>query len=128
MIAADFWPLPGSASLSPVQQASSRGNSPPRPQAMPFVPSASTCRRRDLVDLRRRIAATRWPDRETVDDQSQGVQLAKFQELVRYWGNGLRLAQGRGEAQRPAAIHDDDRRAWTFTSSTSARVIRTRCR
>jgi pimeloyl-ACP methyl ester carboxylesterase len=39
-----------------------------------------------LVDLRRRIAATRWPDRETVADQSQGVQLAKFQELVRYWG------------------------------------------
>ena len=39
-----------------------------------------------LVDLRRRIAATRWPDRETVSDQSQGVQLAKFQELVRYWG------------------------------------------
>jgi pimeloyl-ACP methyl ester carboxylesterase len=39
-----------------------------------------------LVDLRRRIAATRWPDRETVDDQSQGIQLAKLQELVRYWG------------------------------------------
>ena len=39
-----------------------------------------------LVDLRRRIAATRWPDRETVDDRSQGVQLAKLQELVRYWG------------------------------------------
>jgi pimeloyl-ACP methyl ester carboxylesterase len=39
-----------------------------------------------LVDLRRRIAATRWPDRETVNDHSQGVQLAKFQELVRYWG------------------------------------------
>ena len=39
-----------------------------------------------LVDLRRRIAATRWPDRETVADQSQGAQLAKFQELVRYWG------------------------------------------
>src|SRR5688572_28434613 len=39
-----------------------------------------------LVDLRRRIAATRWPDRETVDDRSQGVQLARFQELVRYWG------------------------------------------
>ena len=39
-----------------------------------------------LVDLRRRIAATRWPDRETVNDESQGVQLAKFQELVRYWG------------------------------------------
>src|ERR1700736_430804 len=39
-----------------------------------------------LVDLRRRIAATRWPDRETVADRSQGVQLAKLQELVRYWG------------------------------------------
>ena len=41
-----------------------------------------------IVDLRRRIAATRWPDRETVDDQSQGIQLAKLQELVRYWGTG----------------------------------------
>jgi len=39
-----------------------------------------------LVDLRRRIAATRWPDRETVTDHSQGVQLAKLQPLVRYWG------------------------------------------
>jgi len=39
-----------------------------------------------LVDLRRRIAATRWPDRESVADQSQGVQLAKIQPLVRYWG------------------------------------------
>jgi pimeloyl-ACP methyl ester carboxylesterase len=41
---------------------------------------------RDLDDLRRRIAATRWPDHETVNDQSQGAQLAKLQELVRYWG------------------------------------------
>src|SRR6266566_7909017 len=40
----------------------------------------------DLVDLRRRVMATRWPDKETIADQSQGVQLAKFQELVRYWG------------------------------------------
>jgi len=40
----------------------------------------------DLNDLRRRIAATRWPDRETVQDQSQGIQLAKLQELVRHWG------------------------------------------
>jgi pimeloyl-ACP methyl ester carboxylesterase len=42
----------------------------------------------DLVDLRRRIAATRWPEREIVKDQSQGVQLAKIQPLVRYWGTG----------------------------------------
>jgi hypothetical protein len=40
----------------------------------------------ELVDLRRRVAATRWPDRETVTVQSQGVQLAKIQPLVRYWG------------------------------------------
>jgi pimeloyl-ACP methyl ester carboxylesterase len=40
----------------------------------------------ELVDLRRRIAATRWPDKETVTDQSQGVQLAKIQPLVHYWG------------------------------------------
>jgi pimeloyl-ACP methyl ester carboxylesterase len=40
----------------------------------------------DLVDLRRRIAATRLPEKETVADQSQGVQLATMQELVRYWG------------------------------------------
>jgi pimeloyl-ACP methyl ester carboxylesterase len=41
-----------------------------------------------LDDLRRRINATRWPDKETVTDQSQGAQLAKLQELVRYWGKG----------------------------------------
>jgi pimeloyl-ACP methyl ester carboxylesterase len=41
-----------------------------------------------LDDLRRRIRATRWPDKETVADQSQGTQLAKLQELVRYWGSG----------------------------------------
>ncbi len=41
-----------------------------------------------LVDLRQRLAATRWPDQETVADQSQGAQLAKLQELVRYWSSG----------------------------------------
>ena len=39
-----------------------------------------------LADLRRRVKATRWPAKETVKDQSQGVQLAKLQELVHYWG------------------------------------------
>jgi pimeloyl-ACP methyl ester carboxylesterase len=41
---------------------------------------------KDLADLRNRIAATRWPDKETVSDRSQGAQLAQLQELVRYWG------------------------------------------
>jgi pimeloyl-ACP methyl ester carboxylesterase len=38
-----------------------------------------------IADLRRRIAATRWPNRELVTDRSQGVQLATVQELARYW-------------------------------------------
>ena len=39
----------------------------------------------DLTDLRQRIKATRWPERETVADTSQGVPLAPLQDLVRYW-------------------------------------------
>src|SRR6516225_4082170 len=39
----------------------------------------------ELAELRRRIAATRWPSRELVADRSQGVQLATIQELARYW-------------------------------------------
>ena len=38
-----------------------------------------------LADLKRRVAATRWPDKEIVPDQSQGVQLATVQKLARYW-------------------------------------------
>jgi hypothetical protein len=39
----------------------------------------------EIDDLRRRVQATRWPDRETVADQSQGVQLATVEALARYW-------------------------------------------
>jgi pimeloyl-ACP methyl ester carboxylesterase len=41
-----------------------------------------------LLDLRRRVLATRWPDKETVPDQSQGIQLAKIKPLVEHWGSG----------------------------------------
>ncbi|MGH8333214.1 MAG: epoxide hydrolase family protein, partial [Pseudomonas sp.] len=41
---------------------------------------------KELVDLRNRIAATRWPDQETVSDRSQGAQLEQMEALVRYWG------------------------------------------
>jgi len=41
-----------------------------------------------LDGLRGRIKATRWPDRETVADRSQGIQLAELQQLVQYWGSG----------------------------------------
>jgi pimeloyl-ACP methyl ester carboxylesterase len=50
-----------------------------RPFTIPEVPEA------ELAALRARIAATRWPDRETVTDYSQGVPLAMLQELARHW-------------------------------------------
>ena len=40
---------------------------------------------KEIVDLRQRIAATKWPDRETASDATQGVQLATMRELARYW-------------------------------------------
>src|ERR1700719_4218593 len=51
-----------------------------RPFTVPTVPQAA------LDDLRRRIADTRWPEKETVTDSSQGVQLATMQKLASYWG------------------------------------------
>src|SRR5215204_7235396 len=39
----------------------------------------------ELTELRKRINATRWPERETVTDTSQGVQLATIQKLAKYW-------------------------------------------
>src|SRR6202521_3073503 len=39
----------------------------------------------ELTELRRRINATKWPERETVTDATQGVQLATMQALARYW-------------------------------------------
>src|SRR5262245_45962724 len=41
-----------------------------------------------LTDLRRRLVATQWPEKETVADGSQGVQLATMRELARYWATG----------------------------------------
>jgi pimeloyl-ACP methyl ester carboxylesterase len=43
---------------------------------------------KDLVDLKRRILSTRWPERETVNDRSQGVQLDVMQKLAHYWATG----------------------------------------
>src|SRR6185503_9047985 len=46
-----------------------------------------------LTDLRRRLAATRWPTKELVSDRSQGVQLATLKELVRYWTTDYDLSR-----------------------------------
>lgn len=48
----------------------------------------------DLADLKRRLAATRWPDRETVTDHSQGAQLANLQELVHHWATDYNWRKG----------------------------------
>jgi pimeloyl-ACP methyl ester carboxylesterase len=48
----------------------------------------------DVADMRRRLLATRWPDKETVDDSSQGPQLANLQQLVRYWATDYDWRKG----------------------------------
>src|SRR5215472_7681777 len=68
----------GAASLLPSQLTAAPAGDAIRPFRIDVPEEA-------LIDLRRRLAATRWPDRETVTDESQGVQLATIQELARYW-------------------------------------------
>jgi pimeloyl-ACP methyl ester carboxylesterase len=68
----------GAASLFPAFRAPAATNDAVRPFQVKVPDEA-------LVDLRRRLAATRWPDRETVTDESQGVQLAAIQQVARYW-------------------------------------------
>src|SRR6266478_4679463 len=57
----------------------------------------------ELADLRRRVEATKWPDREQVTDASQGVQLATMQKLARYWGTDYDWRKG--EAKLKAMPH-----------------------
>ena len=81
----------------------------------------------ELSDLRRRIDATRWPEQETVADDSQGVPLALMQDLSRYWATEYdwRPCEARLNAL-PQFVTEID--GWTSTSSTSAPATRTRCR
>ncbi|MBL9120231.1 MAG: alpha/beta fold hydrolase [Phycisphaerae bacterium] len=78
------------ASLDFAQFTSTR--SKPRLPSRPATLGASSIRpfqfhasEEALTDLRRRIAATQWPDKETVNDATQGVQLATMKALARYW-------------------------------------------
>ena len=57
----------------------------------------------ELADLRRRVNATKWPERELVTDASQGVQLATMQKLARYWGTDYDWRKG--EAKPKAVPH-----------------------
>ncbi len=64
-----------------------------------------------LEDLRRRIAATNWPERETVADDSQGVQLATMRRLARYWETEYDWRTCEAKLNALPAIHHRDRRA-----------------
>ncbi len=64
----------------------------------------------ELTDLRRRLKATRLPEKEPVADMSQGVPLATIEKLTRYWATEYRLAQVRREVQRLPGLHHRDRR------------------
>ena len=70
-------PSPGCAQALAAHQA---------PEDRSIRPFAVQIPQAELDELRRRINATRWPDQETVKDGSQGPQLAKFREVIRYWG------------------------------------------
>jgi pimeloyl-ACP methyl ester carboxylesterase len=62
-----------------------------------------------ISDMKRRIAATRWPEKETVADPSQGVQLATMQELARYWANDHDWRKGEARLNsRPQFITNID--------------------
>ena len=62
-----------------------------------------------LDDLRDRLSRTRWPDRETVDDWSQGAPLARMQGLIDYWRDGYdwRVAEARLNALNPSMTRID---------------------
>ena len=105
-----------SKAMTNVEQTSS-DSAPIRPFNV-NVPEA------ELTELRRRINATRWPERELVNDISQGVQLATMQKLARYWATRLRLAQMRGATERLAEFHHRDRWARHSFHSRSFEVRR----
>jgi pimeloyl-ACP methyl ester carboxylesterase len=81
-------------SLLPVHLVAARaqskqGGSTPGPASADAVlPFRVNVRGEDLADLRRRLAATRWPGKELVEDRSQGVQLATLRALAHYWSTG----------------------------------------
>ena len=79
----------------------------------------------DLVDLRRRIAATKWPEKETVTDQSQGVQLATIQELARYWATDYDWRKAEARLNALPAVHH--RHRWAGHSFHSRSLKASKC-
>ena len=109
--------VPGTTTIAPTN-----GDTSIRPFAKIHMPQEA------IQELRRRIAATRWPEKETVADQSQGVPLATMQEPRALLGDRLRLAKGGSEAERLSRNSSPTSTGSTFTSSTSGRGTKTRFR
>src|SRR5688500_18387895 len=81
----------------------------------------------ELTDLRRRITATKFPERETVNDMSQGVPLAPVEKLARYWATEYDWRKV--EARLNACPSSSPRSTgWTSTSFTCVRNMRKHCR
>ena len=83
-----------------MSQTSAAQQSSPKNAIRPFQVSFPE---EEIAELRRRINATRWPERETVTDTTQGVQLATMENLARYWGTDYDWS--RFEAQLKALPH-----------------------
>jgi hypothetical protein len=102
----------GAAALSAVSSFTCHSIAAERtPEAPAIRPFAVNIPDGALIDLRRRIADTRWPEKETVADQSQGVPLAKLQELARYWGTDYASPSPWPSASSPASSIKP--RSWT---------------
>jgi pimeloyl-ACP methyl ester carboxylesterase len=76
----------GSLGILGIAQRSTAMNAVAQPAANTIRPFHFSFPDSDLTDLRKRINATKWPEKETVTDDTQGVQLATTQALARYWG------------------------------------------
>jgi hypothetical protein len=81
----------------------------------------------ELTDLRRRVNATKWPEREAVTDATQGVQLTTMQALAQYWGTEYNWRKIEAKLQAlPHFMTEIDGLA--FTSFTFVRSTKMRCR
>ena len=94
----------GAASLLPLPAIAAA----PSDALRPFTVDVSVA---DLDDLRRRVASTRWPDKETVSDATQGVQLATIQKLAAYWATEYEWSKMQARLDALPQFITDDRRA-----------------
>ena len=78
-------PSPATASAGAIAANVLRKGKPKATEGDAIRPFRVDIPEADLVELRRRVEAARWPDRETVRDSSQGVQLATIQKLAQHW-------------------------------------------